>query len=115
MSERNGDAYDALCLIDGKLDANNDLLRELLREALWAHTMRCLPGDGLLTDDTWGTPNITDAIEKVGDGLYAIAAAIRGDARSVVDHYHHRAPHKPEPEGDAGPQITKVDKRRRAS
>jgi len=84
-------------------------LRELLREALWSTEYKVFRDIGTL-----GAANIPDGLYAIASGLHAIAESIRGDARPVVRHVHERAS-KPEPEPDDGPQVTRIDKRKKAS
>jgi hypothetical protein len=81
-------------------------LRKLLEDALWTTEFKVF-------GNSMGLGNIPDGLFAVAGGLYAIAEAIRGDARPESHVYHHRAP-RPEPEGDTGPEVVKVDKRRAA-
>lgn len=90
--------------------------RELLRDVLWS-TGNYVMDDVLAAlvgaPPSMGKLNLTDAICRVGDGLFAIAEAIRGGERPVQRVVHERAP-KPEP-GDDQAEVVKIDKRKKAS
>jgi hypothetical protein len=105
--EESGDSdalWSAAMAVVESSEEQGKFLRNLLRDALWST-------EPYFQNDTLGARNIADGLFGIAGGLHAIAEAIRGDARPVVRHVHERAP-RPEPEGDTGPQVTKVDKRR---